>query len=198
MFIAIEGIDGSGKSTLARRLADDLQSDGVKVHLTREPTEKFRITKEESSRHDVVTGIDLFFRFTTDRFVHQSDIRKHLESGGVVITDRYLYSSLAYQGAVIEPAFETRAAALDWMKAVSGIIHTMPELTLYIDVEPEEAMKRIGHRHAHSGFENTTYLSRVREYYRMVLPENTVILDGRQNADSVLKEAVEAVSKKLS
>lgn len=197
MFIAVEGIDGSGKTTLTRLIGDRLSKGGHKVHLTREPTERFRMSDDESTRHDVQTAIELFFRFTEDRFHHQASIRENLEIGNIVLTDRYIASSLAYQGVLIEPVFGSPQETVEWMLQVSRIIEVLPDITIYLDIEPETALKRIGNRGKYSGFENAAYLSKVREYYRIVLDRNTLFLDSTGDMEEVAENALEYIVKKL-
>ncbi len=197
MFIAVEGIDGSGKTTLCKSLADRLSSRSHVVFLTREPTSSLRITEKESASHDPKNGLRLFFRFTEDRFSHQNEIRFHLEAGEIVICDRYLSSSLAYQGAIIGSLFPGMDETVQWMQHVSDIIRIRPDFTVYLDAEPESAMKRISGRDSFSGFENTGYLEKVREYYRRVIPQDSIIIDSSLGADEVLEKALEAILSKM-
>lgn len=197
MFIAIEGIDGSGKSTLSKFLFRDLSALGHRVHLTREPTDKFHITHEESLRHDVDTALDLFFRFTSDRFSHQRSIREHLAKGEIVITDRYIASSLAYQGALLEPLFGSPARTVEWMLQVSEVIDVRPDITVYLDVDLPVSIERIHTRTAISGFENVNYLSRVKDYYDMVLGENAIRLDSTGPLEETMEKGLKEVIRRL-
>lgn len=198
MFIAFEGIDGSGKTTLTRLITEKLREMGHRVHQTREPTDRFRITKEESSRHDVQTAIELFFRFTEDRFFHQKSIEESMKRDEIVVSDRYIASSMAYQGALIEPVFGNTEETLEWMKQVSRIIRIRPDLTVYLDVDPEISLRRIRNRREFSGFENLDYLKKVREYYGMVLDENTIILDSSRTIRGLLDETLEKILERMS
>ncbi len=197
MFIAIEGIDGSGKTTLAEYLSKELMASGFRIFLTKEPTERFEISEEESASHDPDTAIKLFFRFTEDRYKHQSEILNHSKRGEIVISDRYLASSLAYQGALIEPVFGDRTKTLEWMKQVSMIITVRPDFTIYLDAAPEEAIKRINSRKNFSGFEDAGYLLRVREYYKSTIPEGSLVLDSSKGIEKVRQKALEFISGKL-
>lgn len=197
MFIAIEGIDGSGKSTLSKFLYRDLSTLGYDVFLTREPTERFHITNEESSRHDVETAMDLFFRFTTDRFSHQSVIKDQLQDGKIVISDRYLASSLAYQGALLEPLFGSLERTVEWMLAVSDVIDLRPDMTLFLDVDPGISLERIRNRTSISGFESVEYLSTVRKYYKSILGGEAVFLDSSGSLNSLRENALDEVQKRI-
>lgn len=197
MFIAVEGIDGSGKSTLTNLIGQKLSSLGLKVYITKEPTERFKVTREESSRHDVQTATELFFRFTEDRLFHQKELGSGLNSHDVVLTDRYLASSLAYQGVLIEPLFKSPEETVKWMLQVSSIIKIRPDLTLYLDIDPETALKRIANRGEFSGFEDAEYLSKVRNYYQIVLDNNVVILDGTAGIEEIAEDAVRIIIQKM-
>lgn len=102
--IALEGIDGSGKTTQGHLLKAALQQAGREVVLTREPTtgligQKLRGYLKGPSRH--LSPAKELHLFTTDRREHVEEIIKPaLAAGKVVITDRYYYSSVAYQGAL--------------------------------------------------------------------------------------------------
>lgn len=198
MFIAFEGIDGSGKTTLTHLVSRKLIQKGFRVCQTKEPTDRLRIPAEKSSRHDVQTAIELFFRFTEDRFLHQKYIEENLLKNDIVISDRYIASSLAYQGALIEPLFGNAAETLEWMEQVSRIISVRPDLTVYLDVEPEISLKRISNRSEFSGFETLEYLKRVREYYSLVLDRNTIVLDSSSTIRGLSDEAMKKILERIS
>ncbi len=197
MFIAFEGIDGSGKTTLSRLVNDRLRSLGYRVHQTREPTDRLNITREESSKHDVQTAIELFFRFTEDRFYHQKSIEENLKNGRIVISDRYIASSMAYQGVLIEPLFGSADKTIEWMEQVSRIINTRPDFTIYLDADPDIAMRRIRNREEFSGFENLGYLKKVREYYKLVLGKDTVTLDSSRTIRGLVDQAMEEILDRI-
>lgn len=197
MFIAVEGIDGSGKSTLSKSLSNDLEKLGHANFLTKEPTDDFSISDIDSSRHDPYTGIRLLFRFTEDRYVHQAEIMSHLEKGELVISDRYIASTLAYQGAIIDQIFQDEKETVKWMDQVSCIITVRPDITIYLDVEPEAAIRRISGRPEISGFEETQYLRKVREFYKAVLPEKTLFLDSSKGRDIVRNKALDFILEEL-
>jgi dTMP kinase len=106
MFIAFEGLDGSGSSTQSRILAEKLEAKGHKVLLTKEPTKDTPIgglIREVLQRKLPATPEGLQFLFSADRAEHlKRDIEPALANGKVVITDRYMFSTIAYGALDIE------------------------------------------------------------------------------------------------
>ena len=103
-FIVVEGLDGSGKSTQIKMLKEYLESKGEKVYMTAEPSEgRIGKTLREMLSEDIPT--DMYFQagmFLADRIDHctnpENGIKKMREEGYKVISDRYYYSTFAYQG----------------------------------------------------------------------------------------------------
>lgn len=197
MFIAFEGIDGSGKTTISGMVRDELVKNGHNVFLTREPTENIVWNDELKRGRDARSGLSLFFRFTEDRFSHQEEIRKHLESGEIVLCDRFLMSSLAYQGALIEELFENRESTLKWMENVSGIITIRPDITLHFDVAPAVSMQRLATRSELTGFEEKAYLERVSEFYREISVNGKVTIDGSGPVAEVFNAVMKVVNSAI-
>lgn len=197
MFISFEGIDGAGKSTLSAMVAQRLREKGTRVFLTREPTDAMEWTDLLKKGRDPVSGLKLFFRFTEDRMVHQEEISSHVSSGEVVVCDRYLMSSLAYQGALLEPLFEDRNDVIRWMLSVSEIISIRPDITFYLDVDPETSMQRLESRKALTGFEEAGYLKRVRDFYRTIDFEEKITLDGSRSLHEVFEEIMSVLEGRL-
>lgn len=141
LFISLEGGDGVGKSTQQRMLADWFGARGREVVTTLEPggTELGR-----TLRREVLHGADVSPRveallYATDRAHHVAEVvRPALERGAVVITDRYLDSSVAYQGAARSLGTdEVRDLSL-W--ATGGLL---PDLTVLLDLDPAVGLTRL-------------------------------------------------------
>jgi dTMP kinase len=156
-FVCIEGLDGSGKSTQARLLAERLQKTR-RVLLTVEPSRgrigtfiRQSYLYGENRLSSVVEAL----LFAADRVDHvQNEIVPALETGDVVISDRYVYSSLAYQGAA--------GLSLEWIEKVNS--HALrPDIALFLDVDLGTVMKRLKPRK--SVMENLETQERVRGYY---------------------------------
>lgn len=197
MFVSFEGIDGAGKSTLSIMVKEELEKQGNTVFMTKEPTAGIEWNDFLKKGRDPISGMKLFFRFTEDRFIHQREISEHLENGEIVLCDRYLMSSLAYQGALIEPVFGSREKTTQWMLSVSDIINTRPDLTLYIDVDPELSMKRLKSRLELTGFEEASYLRKVREFYRSTEMEGKFTIDGSGSVVEVFGSIMAIINEKL-
>jgi len=142
LLIALEGIDGCGKSTLAGLLAAVLEKQGREVVLTREPTsgitgQTLRRYLSGSSRH--LSPEEELQLFVADRREHVDQIiRPALEAGKIVITDRYYYSSVAYQGALgLDP---NRILALNESFA------PRPDLVFVLNLPVLVAMKRLARK----------------------------------------------------
>ena len=193
MFIALEGIDGSGKTTVAEMLSEKLEQEGTTVFLTHEPTDNFVPPDSLASERDAGSALILFFRFTEDRFRHQDEIRKHLEGGETVITDRYLLSSIAYQGPLLENLFGSDTETVRWMMQVSEIITQRPDINVLLNVKPDVAIRRLVDRRSRTGFEELEYMTRVAGYYSGVLRKHLHIVDAERSTGEVTAAILELV-----
>ena len=164
-FIVFEGIDGSGKSTQARLLAERLEAEGKKVHLTFEPT-NYRIGsilrrvltgKETADEHTIAA---LFLADRLDHIHHpEYGMLALLQSGTTVICDRYYYSSYAYHSQHMDMAWVIQANSL----AAQAL---RPDKVIFMDISPETAMERIrGGREQVEHYEKLETLVAVRDNY---------------------------------
>ncbi|MDP9417972.1 MAG: dTMP kinase, partial [Actinomycetota bacterium] len=141
-FVAIEGGEGGGKSTLARRLGAELGAGGREVVLTREPGSTAVGRRLREILLDPATGAlaprTEALLYAADRAEHVATvIRPGLVRGAVVITDRYVDSSVAYQGAGRVLPDDEIARLSQW--ATDGLL---PDLTIVLDVPPEIGLRR--------------------------------------------------------
>ncbi len=205
MYIAIEGIDGTGKSTLMRLMKEFLIQSGFEVVTVQEPTnedigslirrrKKIQQDTNELSRNvplDEVTEahIDALL-FAADRLqLHHQVIKPALQDGKIVLTDRSVYSSLAYQTC--------QGAKLEWVLKVNEYA-LKPELVLLLDCPAEVALERLKNVAYREKFENLKLLKCVREQYLSFSKdqENWFIIDATQNQNAV-KEEVLALMKTI-
>jgi dTMP kinase len=137
-FICIEGLDGSGKTTHAYRLVQNLQKRGFDAVYTTEPSKgeigKFIRTSVLQGKKRVPRVVEALL-FAADRVEHlEKDVKPALREGKIVVSDRCVYSSLAYQGAA--------GLDLEWIEEINRF--ALPsDLAIYIDVPPEVVVKRI-------------------------------------------------------
>lgn len=158
--IAFEGIDGSGTSTHSRLLYEFLVEQGFSVILTREPTKGAvgRLIKEALQDKFEIKQPEMFaLLFAADRIQHVKEvIEPALKQGQIVITTRYIESSLAYQTA--------QGLTREWIKAINkGIV--WPDITFILDISPKDAMARLNRREKLESFENREFLSKVRDNF---------------------------------
>jgi dTMP kinase len=167
-FIVIEGIDGAGKSTQARLLAKWFEERGYDVVLTKEPTDTafgklIRKLVLTGGREGIIDGARISHEaeallFAADRAEHVAKlIKPSIEAGKVVISDRYFYSSLAYQWA--------RGLDLEWLIDLNRFA-VRPDLVILLDLPVKESMKRINGRSIKTEFDKIAELQKkVRENY---------------------------------
>ncbi|MDQ0661524.1 dTMP kinase [Arthrobacter ulcerisalmonis] len=142
VFIAFEGGDGAGKSTQAARLASALESRGYTVLCTREPGgtpvgEKLRSLVLDHGNGDIDAHTEALI-FAASRAAHATQvIRPALGRGEIVLTDRYIDSSVAYQGAGRNLGLDAVRTVNEW--ATSGL---QPHLTVLLDVDPRLGRSR--------------------------------------------------------
>lgn len=183
--IAIEGIDGAGNTTQSRLLVRWLKRRGVRAVLTKEPTrgDVGRLIRRRlrEGRLDALTDALLF---AADRAEHVAKvILPMIEQGFVVISDRYVESSIAYQGA--------EGADVGWLEAVNSFA-PRPDLVVVLDVQPSLALARKGG--PREGFEREDFLEKVRETLRARAKEKGyLIVDASRPIAEVQREVRRAV-----
>ncbi|WP_394940733.1 dTMP kinase [Psychromicrobium sp. YIM B11713] len=183
LFIALEGGDGAGKSTQAALLAEALRSAGYDVVRTREPGgtevgEKLRSIVLEHGQGEIDARTEALI-FAAARAAHAEQlIRPALEAGKIVITDRYIDSSVAYQGAGRELGVEQIRELNGW--ATVGLL---PTITVLLDVAPDEARERRAAELADRlESEPTDFHHRIRQAFLSLAesnPEHYLVLNAR-------------------
>lgn len=201
-FITLEGPDGGGKSTQARLLAEHLRLQGHPALLTREPGGTAIGDQVRKTLMDLRnTGMNpptefLLFSASRAQLVHQV-IRPHLAAGGVVVSDRFSDSSLAYQGFGHGLDLDRLRAITDF--ATGGLV---PDLTLLLDLPVELGLRR---RRDDGGWNrldayDLAFHERVRQGYFALAaaePERWVRLDASPSADEVQAEVRRVVAERL-
>jgi dTMP kinase len=187
VFICIEGIDASGKTTHARRLVENLRSKAFDAVYTTEPTSgeigKIIRTNILQSQERVPSVIEALL-FAVDRIEHvENMVKPALQEGKIVISDRYVYSSLAYQGAA--------GLDLKWIEEINKFA-IPPDLAIYIDIPAEVVFERL--RREKSVMENFQTQCKVREIYLKLVEDGKLIpINGNRPGNEVEKDILEIV-----
>ena len=202
LFITLEGPDGSGKSTIAKLLKKYIEDLGYKCVLTREPggtdiSEKIRNLLLDNDNVEMTDKTEALL-YAAARAQHTEEkIKPLLNQGVIVISDRYVLSSLAYQG-------HSRGLGIDEVMNINKFAmgKVYPDCTLFFDVDPEIALSRKfinreGDRLENEGrdFHKKTY-----EGYKKAIEtywENIRVIDANNNVKEVLKQCKYAVDELL-
>ena len=199
-FLALEGIDGSGKSTQLQLLLERLQTRGVICRGTQEPSDgpvgamlRQILTGRMAADGRVIAGL-----FTADRLDHlvnsRDGILRQVQSGVTVVTDRYYFSSYAYQGVEVD---------LDWLIQSNRLSAELlrPDATIFLDVPVSQALERIGRNRSHTElFEKEDRLRATREKYleafrRLEGQETVLTVDAGADEDAVARRVWDAVCR---
>ncbi|MDR1630515.1 MAG: dTMP kinase [Oscillospiraceae bacterium] len=199
--IVIEGLDGTGKSTQAALLHERLNNTGRASVLSAEPTggEIGKLIRRAISGKEAFSPAALAALFLADRIDHNTNPENGLQTvlaeGVCVISARYYYSSMAYQG---------KDTDFDWVMRQNldcPYIRT-PDLCVFLDMDPEKCMERICSTRdcaALDVFENLADLTQIREAFHRVLErlkstQNIVVIDAdapiEEISDKIFKEAL--------
>ncbi|KHL01980.1 dTMP kinase [Sinomonas humi] len=203
LFVAFEGGDGAGKSTQARLLAGSLLAAGHEVLLTREPGgtpigEKLRSLVLEHGQGEVDARTEALI-FAAARAAHVAQtVKPALDRGSIVITDRYIGSSIVYQGIARGLGAEPVRDLNVW--ATEGL---WPDLTVLLDVDETEGRAR---RAADDAVEDRLE-SESDDFHRNVRtafldlaeerPDAYLVLDGRRPLDELAERILAAVTRSL-
>jgi dTMP kinase len=185
-FVVIEGLDGSGKTTQAKLLATRLNR-SHRAFYTAEPSQgtigafiRERCLYDEKRLPATVEAL----LFAADRVDHvEHEIKPALAEGRLVICDRYMYSSLAYQGST--------GLSTDWINTINDFA-LKPDFAVFIDVSPETVLNRLNRRK--SIMENLETQRKVREIYlKSVAKGDLELIDGEKAVEEVAEDLKETV-----
>ncbi|WP_394839975.1 dTMP kinase [Pendulispora rubella] len=156
-FVVLEGIDGAGTTTQTAKLAEALRRDGLRVRATREPSDgpigafirqvlSGRVVAPPTAPGEPPSAPGwetMALLFAADRMDHvQSEIAPFISQGGIVLSDRYDASSLAYQSVTSGKASDD---PLSWIRSLNRYARR-PDLTIVLDISPDSAAVRRAHR----------------------------------------------------
>jgi len=201
-FIVIEGCDGSGKTTVSTAVFDMLKNDGVDVIYTREPG---GIDIAEQIRNVILNPKNTAMDVRTEALLYAASRRQHLvekilpalEKGQVVLCDRFVYSSLAYQGYA-------RQIGIDevWDINQFAIEGHLPDAVIYLHIDAQTGLNRIQTRTFLDRLdqEGIDFHNRVYEGYEQVLQtygKDAVIVDASRSISEVVADVYRLVSQAI-
>ena len=202
LFVVFEGLDGAGTTTQTALLRQYLESLGRVCVSTFEPTDltlgKVLRTAlrgqwgEQGSEELKPEAVALLF--AADRLDHLARrVEPAMERGEIVISDRYVYSSLAYQGSLLSP---------EWVQRINQYARE-PDLTVYVRVSVETSLSRVGSRgDVRDIYEKEEMLRSVSKGYESLVEKagmaNLAVVDGEQSVESVFNDVTRAIQPLLS
>ncbi|WP_075979806.1 dTMP kinase [Bacillus massilinigeriensis] len=204
IFITVEGPEGAGKTTVISMVADGLRKSGYKVLETREPG---GIEIAEQIRNVILDKKNTAMDSRTEALLYAAARRQHLiekvkpalDDGYIILCDRFIDSSLAYQGYA-------RGLGMDEVYSINqfAIEGMMPKLTIYFDIEPEIGLQRINkHKDREVNrldLETLEFHRKVREGYILLLEkysDRIHKIDASQTIEDVFKQAEKIVKETL-
>ena len=204
MFITLEGPEGSGKTTAVEAAVKALEAKGYQIVRTREPG---GTPIAEQIRNVILDKANTSMDPRTEALLYAASRRQHLvekvwpalAEGKIVICDRYLDSSLAYQGGA-------RGLGVDNILNVNlfATENTFPDLTLLFDITPEEGLKRIAANSSREvnrlDLEKLEFHHKVRNTFLELAkryPERFVIIDASKSREEVAKATLDAIMSRL-
>jgi len=203
-FVVVEGIDGAGTTTQVAKLAARLRKDGHLVRSTREPSDgpigsmiRQVLTGRVVSPEGAPGWATMALLFAADRMDHvEAEIVPFVKSGGVVISDRYDASSLAYQSVTSGAGAKQ---AVEWIRTLNA--HAVrPDLTIVLDLNADVAAARREERgEAAQLYEQNEVQRALAEFYRDLpkhMPtDRIVVVDAAGTVDEVHARVYEAYSR---
>lgn len=205
IFISVEGPDGSGKTTIIQMLKEKLKKEGYEIVATREPggieiAEQIRqvILDPENTAMDPRTEALLYAAARRQHLTEK--VKPALEKGKIVLCDRFVDSSLAYQGYA-------RGLGIDEVYTINqfAIESMMPKLTLYFDVAPEIGLERInknkGREVNRLDLEKLEFHQMVRQGYQLLaerFSDRIVTIDASKQLEAVYDQAEAKINELLN
>jgi len=194
LFIAFEGLDGSGASIHASHLSGVLKKEGYRVELTKEPTNnliggliKAQLTGEWKTSQECLQLL-----FAADRAQHlKNEVVPNLNNGKIVVTDRYVFSSIAYGAIDLENA--------KWLKKINEAF-VLPDITFLIKVSPKICAMRLKKSRFEMGlYSQEAKLKKVWKLYAKLakLHNNIYLIDGERDGMQIMDEIIAITNKKL-
>ena len=194
-FIVFEGADGAGKTTDCNRVRAELESRGMQVEVTAEPThEGIGAFIRSGSAGDISQKTEALL-FVADRNDHTERMDRLRSEGKVVLCDRYFASTVAYQSAKLDGDATDR----DWLIEINRQFTDKPDMTILLDIDPDVGLGRVDSRGEEvSKFERKDFLIQVRENYLRLADEYGFrVVDASRDADSVYVDVMKVIEEVL-
>lgn len=204
-FITFEGPEGAGKTSVLEKLMKDIKDMDIEPVFTREPggihiAEKIRevILHKDHTEMDPRTEALLYAAARRQHLVEK--VIPAIESGKVVFCDRFIDSSLAYQG-------HARGLGIDEVFSINefAINGVMPDLTFYFKIDPEVGLQRIAKSSEREknrlDLENLSFHQKVQEGYQKVLerfPDRMIVIDAEKSIEEVVNDVKTALKRVIS
>lgn len=203
LFITFEGPDGSGKTTVCQMVFRRLLNEGIEAIHTREPG---GIEIAEKIRDIILDPVNTAMDDRTEALLYAASRRQHLtekvlpaiRDGKIVVCERFVDSSLAYQGYGRRIGFDEVLKINDF--AIEG---HWPDVTIYLDVDEKTGLDRIKDRSFKDRLdvESMEFHHRVNEGYRRLIEyfkDRIIVVDARQDLDSVVDQAYRIIMEKIN
>ncbi len=204
LFITFEGGEGCGKTTVIKAVKEALEKKNIPLHVTREPGGS---VIAEQIRNIILDKSNTMMDSRTEALLYAASRRQHLveivkpllEKGVLVLSDRYLDSSLAYQGFA-------RGIGIDEVYSINefAIDETMPDMTFFLDLKPEEGLKRIAQHRSDEvnrlDLEKLSFHEKVYEGYQLLLkkyPSRIIKIDASKTVEEETEEIVKIILDRL-
>ncbi len=189
-FVTIEGPDGAGKTTQVKKISDYLKSRGFKVLVTREPGgtplgEKLREVLLTSEGESPVPEAEALIYAASRAQLVKKVIEPALDKGFTILCDRFVDSSLAYQGWARGLGIEELARINRWF-----LQDIWPDLTIVLDIDPAQSLNRLSGKKDRLESETLDFHRKVREGFlklKDLYPQRIKIVDAAQNPDAIFK-----------
>ncbi|NQZ66161.1 MAG: dTMP kinase [Mycoplasmatales bacterium] len=203
MFITFEGPDGSGKSTAIKSLSDFLSKEGIDFLLTREPGNPHNQASKKI--REIILNNNHKIPDMTEAFLYAADRKMHLDTvilpalseGKVVLCDRFVDSSMAYQG-------EGRKLGIDTVRKINEIVieGKYPDLTIFFDISPEQSKIRVDDRAPKDRLElaGEDFHQRVYQGYLKLIkmfPKRFKVVDATKSRKEVFEDVKNLVVDKI-
>ncbi len=205
LFITFEGCDGCGKTTVMNLVCQQLIKKGYDILQTREPGGS---TIAEEIRNIILDKKNILMDSRTEALLYAASRRQHLvevvlpalKENKIVICDRYLDSSLAYQGYA-------REIGIDEVMSINAfaIDKTFPQLTIYLDLTPEEGLNRIAKNDQREvnrlDLEKLSFHQKVYDGYKILIdryPDRIKVIDARKAIQEEVDECLNLILEKIN